>query len=373
METQILTLKKTPLHELHKNAGAKMAAFGGWDMPIVYTSILEEHKAVREGVGMFDVSHMGQVFVGGPDASKFLNYLLTNEISAQPRGAAIYAHMLNEEGGVIDDLIAYRFKENMDLLVVNASRIDADWSWIQSQTNGFNIQISNESPSYGIIAIQGPAAIRLATKLNPQIAAINRFRVLNVPWENHELIVARTGYTGEDGVEFITANEALPKLWDALEKIAKRENIAPFALCGLGARDTLRLEAGYPLWGHELNEKTTPLEASYEWVVKWKKPSFIGKKAIEKQKEIGLSRKIFGFTSNQRGPMARQGCLILDTDGQRVGIVTSGSFSPTLNKPIAMGFLNKQVWGQKDFQADVHGRMLPISVCELPFYKRGVS
>lgn len=364
-------LKKTPLHDFHVKAQAKMAEFGGWEMPIVYSSIIKEHQAARQGVGIFDVSHMGQIFAGGHDAAKFLNHILTNEITAAPRGSAIYAHLTNEKGGVIDDLIVYRMSEKMDLLVVNASRVEDDWQWIQKKATGFNVTLNNESANFGIVAVQGPKALPLVAKLIAQTAAIDRFRVLILPWENHEIIFARTGYTGEDGFELIAENQIIPKLWETLIHIAHKEGIEPFALCGLGARDTLRLEAGYPLWGHELNNETTPLEAGYEWVIKWQKPFFIGRDAIKKQKEEGLKRKIFGLSSDQKGPIPRSGCRVLTNTGKLVGQVTSGSFSPTLAKPIALAFLNKEAWSETDFQIDVNGRILPVKIVPLPFYKRG--
>lgn len=348
--------------------GAKVVPFAGFEMPINYRSIIEEHNAVRKGAGLFDVSHMGQIFIGGRQTDEFLDHILTNEIAAAAPGSAVYAHMPNDQGGVIDDLIVYKLSRGMNLLVVNASRIEDDWNWIRSQAKNFMVEFTNESDKYGIIALQGPAAARLAEEISPETAAIATFKVKTIVWNHHEIITARTGYTGEDGFEFIAENEVLVPLWETIAKLGQK--ISPFSPCGLGARDTLRLEAGYPLWGHELNETITPLEASYGWVVKWNK-DFIGKKAMENLKTSGLNRKIFGFMGKTAGPIARQGAVIKTPEGKEAGLITSGSFSPTLAKPIALGFLTKNFWGNNDFVLEAGGRALGAQKIKLPFYKRG--
>ncbi|MBI4669956.1 MAG: glycine cleavage system aminomethyltransferase GcvT [Elusimicrobia bacterium] len=360
-------LKHTPLHDVHKNLGAKMVPFAGFEMPIQYHSIIEEHQAVRYGAGLFDVSHMGQIFAAGPEASRFLNYLLTNEIAVAPTGSAIYSHMDNEKGGVVDDLIVYKLSEKMNLLVVNASRLETDWQWIQSKAKDFNVQLSNESEQYGIAALQGPAAVKIGQTIEPALADIGRFKVAVIKWQGHDVIAARTGYTGEDGFEFIAENEIIRKIWDALWRGA--EKISPFSPCGLGARDTLRLEAGYPLWGHEMDENTTTIEAGYSWVIRWQKDDFIGKSALETMKTAGPQRKIFGFIGQTAGPIARHGAKILTKDGQTAGLVTSGSFSPTLKKPIALGFLTKDFWNLNEFILQSGERSLPAAKAPLPFYK----
>lgn len=366
---QVHALKETPLHSAHVFMKAKMQEFAGWDMPICYNSILDEHRAVRLGTGMFDVSHMGQIFVAGKESGQFLNHLLTNEILSAPLGSAIYSHMANEKGGVIDDVIVYRITQKTDLVVVNASRIEADWNWMRKAAENFEVALSDESPNYGIIALQGPSACKMAKGVNTKIALLNRFGLCQIAWKSHEMIVARTGYTGEDGFEFIAPKEILKELWDFFNGLAQKEKTALFAPCGLGARDTLRLEAGYPLWGHELGEDITPLEAGYEWVVKWKKNQFIGREALDKQKKEGLTRKLFGFLGNAPGPIPRAHSVLLTLDGKTAGTITSGSFSPMLSKPIAMGFINREFWEQKEFKIDVNGRYLNVSVTGLPFYK----
>lgn len=366
--TSDAALKRTPLYEIHKTLGAKLVPFAGYEMPIVYKSILDEHRAVRTGAGLFDVSHMGQIFVAGAETSKFLDHLLTNDISGAPLGSAVYAHLCNERGGVIDDLIAYKLSERSNLLVVNASRIEADWNWIKTQAQGFKVELSDESPNYGIIALQGPLAQQVAARLEPKISAIGKMKTGVILWKSHELIVARTGYTGEDGFEFIVENEILAPLWQELSRLG--QGLSAFGACGLGARDTLRLEAGFPLWGHELGEDITPLEAGYSWVIKWQKPSFIAKQVLENQNQTGLSRKILGFAGTSAGPVPRQGSTILAKAGQKAGLVTSGSFSPTLGKPIALGFVDKDYWNETDFILDTGGRQLPVQTVKLPFYKR---
>lgn len=367
MATQ--TLKRTPLYETHQAKGAKFVPFAGWEMPILYRSVLAEHTAVRKGAGLFDVSHMGEFFVNGPEATTFLNHLLTQEIVAPAVGAAIYAHMLNTNGGVIDDLIVYKIAEDKNLLVVNASRIEADWQWIKEQAKGFAVELQNQSDDYGIIAVQGPRAVQVAAQVNSRLSQINRFHLAQIRWQSHDIIAARTGYTGEDGFEFIAPNEALPELWNLLEKAA--QHCSPFAPCGLGSRDTLRLESGYPLWGHELNENITPLETNCAWVVKFQKHDFIGKTALEELKAKGIKRKLFGFIGQKPGPIPREGAAILDAQGNNAGIVSSGGFSPSLGKPIAMGFLNQTHWGSKEVRLNIAGRELPAHVAALPFYKKG--
>lgn len=362
------TLKQTPLHSVHTHSGAKMVDFAGWDMPVFYRSILEEHKAVRRGAGMFDVSHMGQIFVSGKESGQFLNAVFTNEILSAPVGAAIYTHMLNEQGGVIDDVIVYRLTDKTDLIVANASRIEADWNWLKRQSERFQVSLNNESPNFGIIALQGPLARKIAAPISARAAQLHRFSLCQTVWKGHELIIAGTGYTGEDGFEFICPNEALAQLWDALLDAARKENAAPFSPCGLGARDTLRLEAGFPLWGHELGENITPLEAGYGWVVKWQK-DFIGKAALVAQKQKGLERKIFGFLGLAPGPLPRAEAAILTEDGKEAGVVTSGTFSPTLAKPIAAGFLRKEFWTRTEFKIGSGERLLPAVLTPLPFYK----
>lgn len=363
-----MALKQTPLHAAHVSVGAKMVDFAGWDMPVFYRSILEEHKAVRRGAGIFDVSHMGEFFITGPDSGAFLNYVFTNEIMSAAPGTAIYTHMLNEKGGVIDDAIVYRLGGGVDMVVVNASRIEDDWAWMKKISERFNVKLTNDSEKWGIIALQGPSARKVGGAIHSRIPALHRFNLGQFTWNSHEMIVASTGYTGEDGFEFIAPNAALTPLWDALMDAAQKENVAPFAACGLGARDTLRLEAGFPLWGHELNLETTPLESGHGWVLKWAK-DFSGKEALEEQKKIGVTRKLFGFMGNTPGPIPRAEAVIWTKQGKKAGIVTSGSFSPTLSKPIAMGYVDKEFWAETDFEIEVGGRKLSASVTKLPFYK----
>ncbi|MEK7287879.1 MAG: glycine cleavage system aminomethyltransferase GcvT [Elusimicrobiota bacterium] len=362
-------MKHTALYEIHRALGAKFAPFAGFEMPIVYKSILDEHRAVRAGAGIFDVSHMGQIFVAGPDSCKFLDYLLTNDISAPPIGSAIYAHMPNDRGGVIDDLIVYKLSERNNLLVVNASRIDADWEWIKKHAEGFTVEISDESPHYGIVAIQGPLALKISAQLHPKISEIQKMKVSVIPWKSHDIIAARTGYTGEDGFELIAENEIIAPLWQEIARLGPT-CAGAFSPCGLGARDTLRLEAGFPLWGHELSEDITSLESGYSWVINWNKPSFKSKNILERQKQAGLSRKIFGFAGASAGPVPRQGSLILTKSAQKAGIITSGSFSPTLGKPIAMGFVDKAYWNETNFILDTGGRQLQAQTVKLPFYNK---
>ncbi|MEK6544274.1 MAG: glycine cleavage system aminomethyltransferase GcvT, partial [Elusimicrobiota bacterium] len=264
------TLKRTPLFAAHQELGAKFTGFAGWDMPVFYRSVIDEHKAVRNGVGLFDVSHMGEFFVRGQDTCRFLNHLLTQEFSAPAPGTGVYTHMLNPQGGVIDDLIVYKISATECLIIVNASRIEADWAWMKSQPTGFAFELEDRSPQYGIIAVQGPRAVEVSASIAAELPTVGRFRFTRLDIAGQEVFAARTGYTGEDGFEFIAPNETLPQLWKKLYAAAGK--FTPFSACGLGARDSLRLEAAYPLWGHELDETITPIETNCSWVVKLQNP-----------------------------------------------------------------------------------------------------
>ncbi|MFC1522509.1 glycine cleavage system aminomethyltransferase GcvT [Elusimicrobiota bacterium] len=357
-----MTLLKTPLNDIHKASGATLVDFAGWELPIYFSSIINEHKAIRNGAGMFDVSHMGEFIISGKDASRFLDYIFTNDFSSAPVPSAIYTHMLNNDGGVIDDLIAYKLADDSYMLVVNASRIEPDWSWISDRSKDIDVRLENVSDRFGIIALQGPRAMEIARNLCRELANIKKFQWHRFAFNTKDILAGRTGYTGEDGFEFICKNEILASLWKKIEDIVKVNNIQPFLPCGLGARDTLRLEAGFPLWGHELDEKTTPLEVGYSWVVKFKKDKFIGKDALLSQKEKGVNRKLKFAISKARGPMPRNGSQILTAEKKHAGIVTSGGFSPTLEKPIAACFVDKDSLNEKELIIDVAGRSLPVEI-----------
>lgn len=324
--------KKTPLYEEHIKLGGNVVDYAGWFLPVEYKGLVPEHQAVRNAVGLFDVSHMGEITVKGKDALAFVDYLVSNDVTTLVDNQIIYTHFCNPEGGVVDDLLVYRFGDEDFYLVVNASNTDKDFKWILENKGDFNVELENISDSVGEIAIQGPLAQRVLQKLTDfDLAEIKFFflqRDISVAGVN--CMVSRTGYTGEDGFEIYTDNEGVVKVWNAILEAGKEEGIMP---CGLGCRDTLRFEASLPLYGHEFDDTISPLEAGFKYFVKLdKKSDFIGKEALNKQWSEGLKRKLVGFEMVDRG-IAREGYEIYK-DGDKIGHVTTGYMSPTLGKII---------------------------------------
>ena len=326
--------KQTFLHDRHIELGAKMVDFAGWDMPVQYTSIIEEHKTVRESVGLFDVSHMGELIVQGKDALPFLQKLVPQDIKKLVNSKAVYCQLPNKDGGLIDDLIIYKIEENKYLIIANASRVDEDLNWITRNSLGFDVKIINESHNYSLLALQGPKACDLIRSLGiielPPFFSIKRGVLFNI-----NLWISRTGYTGEDGVEIMVYNDYAEYLWDKLLEAGKTYGIKPI---GLGARDTLRLEASLPLYGNDLDTETTPVEAGLAWsVAKDKTEDYNGKERIMDQIVSGIDKKIVGFKMLDRG-IARHGYEVFK-DGEKVGIVTSGGISPTRGDNIGMAYV----------------------------------
>ncbi len=327
-------LKKTCLYGSHVALGAKMSPFAGFMMPIQYTSITDEHNAVRNKVGMFDVSHMGEIFVSGPDAEKFVNHIFTNEIRGFEPGKVLYGMMCHENGGVVDDLLVYReFEPDHFLLVVNAANIDKDYQWICSQTEGFDVKVVNESDSWGQIAVQGPDSERIVTEILSlgEAAALTFYTYCESSWKGARMVLSRTGYTGEDGFELYTTPEGICEIWDILLKAG----VAP---CGLGCRDTLRFEAGLPLYGDELSDEITPIEAGLGMFCKLDK-EFIGRDALAAQKAQGTSRKLVGLEVHDKA-IPRATYPIETEDGTQVGTVTTGYRSITLDKSICFAMVD---------------------------------
>ncbi len=327
-------LKKTCLYGSHVALGAKMSPFAGFMMPIQYTSITDEHNAVRNKVGMFDVSHMGEIFVSGPDAEKFVNHIFTNEIRGFEPGKVLYGMMCHENGGVVDDLLVYReFEPDHFLLVVNAANIDKDYQWICSQTEGFDVKVVNESDSWGQIAVQGPDSERIVTEILSlgEAAALTFYTYCESSWKGARMILSRTGYTGEDGFELYTTPEGICEIWDILLKAG----VAP---CGLGCRDTLRFEAGLPLYGDELSDEITPIEAGLGMFCKLDK-EFIGRDALAAQKAQGTSRKLVGLEVHDKA-IPRATYPVETEDGTQVGTVTTGYRSITLDKSICFAMVD---------------------------------
>ena len=326
--------KQTFLHDKHIALGARMVDFAGWEMPVQYSSIIEEHKTVREAVGIFDVSHMGEIIVYGEDALPFLNKLVPQDITKLVDLKAVYCQLTNKKGGIIDDLIIYKLEENKYLIIANASRIDEDLNWMVRNKIGFDVTIVNESHNYSLLAVQGPKACDLIKSLGltdlPEFFKIKRGELFNI-----NLWVSRTGYTGEDGVEILVRNEFSEYLWDKLLDAGKDFGIKPI---GLGARDTLRLEAALHLYGNDLDEDTTPVEAGLSWSVsKTKTADYNGKSVIEDQLKNGGRKKLAGLKMLDRG-IARHGYEVY-YNNEKVGIITSGGISPIRGDNIALAYI----------------------------------
>lgn len=327
-------LKKTCLYDSHVALGAKMSPFAGFMMPIQYSSITEEHNAVRHAVGMFDVSHMGEIFVSGPDAEKYVNHIFTNEIRGFEPGKVLYGMMLHPDGGVVDDLLVYReFEPDHFLLVVNAANIDKDYEWILAQTAGYDVKVVNDSDNWGQIAVQGPGAEKVVTEVLglAEAAELTFYTYYEAQWNGHRMVVSRTGYTGEDGFELYTTCEDIKEIWKKLLD----NGVVP---CGLGCRDTLRFEAGLPLYGDELSDTITPIEAGLGMFCKLDKEEFIGKDVVAKQKAEGTERKLVSIELEDKA-IPRATYPVETEDGTQVGVVTTGYHSISLEKSICFAMV----------------------------------
>jgi len=361
-------LKKTALFPAHQKLGARLVDFGGWNMPVQYGGILEEHKAVREAAGVFDISHMGEFFIGGPNALAFLNGLLTNDVAKLAVGQGQYTLMLSEEAGVIDDLIVYRLHETEYLLVVNASKIDEDRAWIR-QNSPEGINFGDKSGTTSALALQGPKALEIARAfLGAGWPEPKRNEITAYSWNCQEILTARTGYTGEDGLELFFANEIAEDFFLKLLEAGKPFGLKP---CGLGARDTLRLEACLPLNGNDLSEKHTPMEAGLGFFVSLTKEAvFPGKEILQKQKANGVNEKLVAFRLKDKGPPPRPHYRLF-LGAEDVGEVTSGAPSPTLGYGIGLAYVEvEQCEPGTTLELDVRGNRVPVEVVKKPFYKR---
>lgn len=326
--------KQTFLHDKHVKLGARMVDFAGWHMPVQYTTIIDEHKNVRESVGIFDVSHMGEVIVQGEDALPYLNKIVPQDISKLVNSKAVYCQLTNKHGGLIDDLIIYKLEDKKYLIIANASRIDEDLNWMVRNKPGFDVQIINESHNYSLLAVQGPKACDLMRSLGvtdlPKFFSIKRGELFNI-----NVWISRTGYTGEDGVEILVRNEFSEYLWDKLLEAGQAFEIKPI---GLGARDTLRLEAALHLYGNDLDENTTPIEAGLSWSIpKDKVEDYNGKETILKQLKDGVEKKLVGLKMLDKN-IARHGYDVY-YNGEKIGVVTSGGISPTRGDNIALAYI----------------------------------
>ena len=351
--------KKTCLYDKHVALGALISPFGGFDMPIQYTNIIDEHQAVRQHCGVFDVSHMGEVLVSGKDAERYVNHIFTNDVRNMPNGKILYGMMCYEDGGVVDDLLVYKMADDKFFLVINAANIDKDWAWIQQQSKGFDITLDHQSDQYGELAIQGPDAEQVMEQ------------VLGVPCKElvfytfktiDDIIVSRTGYTGEDGFEIYAAPDAIRTYWDQL----MAANIKP---CGLGCRDTLRFEVGLPLYGDELSESITPIMAGLGIFVKLDKEEFIGKDALARQKAEGAPKKLVGIELHDKA-IPRHGYAVIK-DGNIIGEVTTGYHSISTDKSVCMALIDSAYAAlDTDVEIQIRKKTFPGTVCKKRFYDK---
>ena len=360
-------MKDIALSAIHAALGAKMVPFAGYNMPVSYQGINLEHQTVREKVGVFDVSHMGEFFVTGPNALSLIQRVCSNDASKLEDGEAQYSCFPNEDGGVVDDLIVYRIAAEKWLLVVNASNIDKDWAWINSH-NTMEATLENSSDHYSLLAIQGPKAIQAMQSLTQEDLSAIKFYTfkINTFAGVENVIISATGYTGSGGFEIYCKNTQVAKIWTKVLEAGANWGIQPI---GLAARDTLRLEMGYCLYGNDIDDTTSPLEAGLGWITKFNK-DFINSESLKKQKEIGVSKTLVGFELSQRG-IPRQGYAIVDAQGNSIGRVTSGTMSPSMGKGIGLGYVPmalKEVGSQIHIQ--IRNKIVPAMVVKLPFYKK---
>jgi aminomethyltransferase len=356
-------LKRTPLREFHAAHGARLVDFAGWEMPVQYRSILEEHKAVRRAAGLFDVSHMGEVEVRGPEAGKFLQHLVTNDLSKMYPGRVVYSPMCYPSGGVVDDLLVYQWAPENYFLCINAGNIARDLAWIQEQAQGFDVSIADKSDDFGLLAVQGPRAAAIVQSLTgAKLGAVRYYHFVEGPVAGVHCLISRTGYTGEDGFElYVNASEAVA-LAEALLAAGAPQGLE---LAGLGARDSLRLEAGYPLYGHEITPDISPLTAGLGWTVKLDKGDFIGRAALLAEKQHGAANKVVFFKTGDRR-IVRADTPVLGADGAPVGRVLSGTLSPLLNEAIGSALVTTAA-AALPLAVDIRGAKINLQLVKPPF------
>jgi aminomethyltransferase len=362
-------MNRTALYDWHVARGGRMVDFAGWEMPIQYTSIIEEHHAVRQRVGLFDIAHMGRLVFTGPQAGQLLDHLLTNDVSALDLGQVRYSLICNEQGGILDDVLVYRFDDSY-LLVVNASNRERISEWIARHSAPFDTEVRDETLETFMAALQGPQAAAVLAPHSPlEVDSLRYYTAARTQVFGLEATLSRTGYSGEDGFEIIVPANDGPRLWEHLMQAGAEADIAP---CGLGCRDTLRLEAGMPLYGHEMDENTDPFTAGLGFGVKLQAGDFVGKDALVRLKQQPPIYKRIGLVLEGRR-IAREGSTVL-ADAKQVGRVTSGTFSPTLGQPIAMASVERVVAGEEaDLSVDIRGQQIAARLVPLPFYKRSES
>jgi aminomethyltransferase len=374
-------LKHTPLFTMHQKLGGKLVEFGGWEMPVQYTSITDEHLAVRKAAGIFDISHMGEVTVSGTAAVDFLNHVLTNDIRRLAPGEGQYTLMCNERGGVIDDLYAYRLSGEVYLLIINASRIETDVAWLQAQAAKFphqnELRLTDASHNYAAVAVQGPrvrdfigtvipSASTSGMRVN-RVTELKKNQIAGFPFHGLNMLVSRTGYTGEDGFEITGRDDSIRQVWDEILAAGQKSGIKP---CGLGARDTLRTEVCYPLYGHELDEMTTPIEAGLGFFVAFDKGEFNGRSVLAEQKTNGTKKKLVAFKMVGKSAPPRSHYPIW-VNGANAGVVTSGTQSPSLGIGIGMGYVSPEfAKSGTQIEIEIRGKRFTAVVVSKPIYKK---
>ena len=354
-------MKKTSLFEKHIELNAKMVDFGGFNMPIQYSGISDEHINVRNNVGIFDVSHMGEFFVSGKEALQFLNHVCSNNIGKIEINKAQYNCFTNENGGIIDDLIVYRCDENEYMLVVNASNIDKDWNWLNRYINKYDCSIINESDNIGLISVQGPKSLQLINDIfNKDFTSIKKFNFKTIEYKKHKVTISNTGYTGSPGYEIYLDNNIIVEIWDLLLNHGKKYDLCPV---GLGARDTLRIEMGYCLYGNEINDEITPHEANLMWITDMNK-DFVGKKSLEKSIE-NSKKKLVGFKMIDRG-IPRKDYHVFDINNNLIGKVTSGTFSPSNKLGVGMALIDFKNFKSNEIFIEQRNKRIKGLIQKLP-------
>lgn len=360
-------LKRTSIYASHVGLKGRMVPFAGWEMPVQYKGVIEEHNCVREKAGLFDVSHMGEIFVTGAKAKDFVQNMITNDITKIGDGCSQYSVCCYEDGGVVDDVIVYQFNAEKFMIIVNAANVEKDFAWLQ-KNNTQKVQLENKSEAFALLALQGPKAPEILRPLvSVALHTLKYFSFCETLMGQHEIILSRTGYTGEDGFEICCAWDRAPEIWHQILKAGEAYGLQPI---GLAARNTLRLEAAYSLYGHEISEAINPLEARLGWVVALDKEQFIGKKALQKVKNGGVKRKLVGLEMIDKG-VARDGYKVFSGHAE-IGFVTSGSYAPTLQKSIALALVaaNGTAEQGNELLVQVRNQKLRAVVVPLPFYKK---
>jgi aminomethyltransferase len=365
--TASANLKRTPLFDRHVALGARVVEFGGWEMPVQYSGIVDEHNAVRNAAGLFDISHMGEVEVKGRDALAFLQHVATQDVATIHEGMSNYALLCRPDGGIVDDIFIYHLPDGY-MVVVNASNIEKDFAWLLDNMSGFDVELTNISDRASMLALQGPLAETILSKATDIDVASVPFHGVTTGMLLGDIpaLIARTGYTGEDGFELFVDDDNAERLWDGLLELGQADGLKP---CGLGARDSLRFEACLALYGHEIADDTNPYEAKLGWVVKLDKGDFVGRDTLQQIKQAGVQRKLAGFELVGRG-IARGGYAIRSMEGERIGEVTTGMPSPTLGKNLGLGYLPTALSTEgSEFDIIVRDRPVRARVVKTPFYK----